>query len=96
MELPDVNVLVQAFRRDSSQHSVCRAWLDGTVLGEAHFGMAPLALSAVARIVTNPRTFKTPSPIDEVFDFCDNLLGQPHCDIVEPGPRHWGDLQAPM
>jgi predicted nucleic acid-binding protein len=30
-----------------------------------------------------------PSPPEEAFRFCDTLLGQPHCQIVEPGERHW-------
>jgi toxin-antitoxin system PIN domain toxin len=51
--------------------------------------MTRLALSAVVRITTDPRIFKVPSAADEVFRFCDNLLGQPHCDAVEPGERHW-------
>jgi toxin-antitoxin system PIN domain toxin len=46
-------------------------------------------LSAVARIATNPRIFKHPSPIGEVFAYCDNLLNQPHCEVVRPGERHW-------
>jgi uncharacterized protein len=87
--LPDVNVLIYAFRADSARHSVCKPWLDGIVNGDARFGLSPLALSAVARIATNPRIFRQPSPIEEVFAFCDNLLGQPHCEPVRPGPRHW-------
>jgi toxin-antitoxin system PIN domain toxin len=51
--------------------------------------MSPLVLSAVARITTNPRIFTQPSPIDEVFADCDNLLNQPRCEIVRPGERHW-------
>ena len=30
-----------------------------------------------------------PSAIEEALGFCGNLLGQPHCQIVEPGERHW-------
>ena len=89
MILPDVNVLIYAFRADSARHSVCKPWLDRIVLGDAQFGLSPLALSAVARIATNPRIFKEPSSVEEVFAFCDNLLGQPHCQPVSPGPRHW-------
>lgn len=89
MILPDVNVLLCAFRSDSPRHAVCKPWLDGIVLGEAQFGVSPLALSAVARIATNPRIFKQPSSVEEAFAFCDNLLGQPHCEQVRPGPRHW-------
>ena len=87
--LPDVNVLIYAFRADSTRHRICKRWLDGIALGNAQFGLSPLALSAVARIATNPRVFKQPSSVEEVFAFCENLLGQPNCEPVRPGPRHW-------
>jgi len=89
MILPDVNVLIYAFRPDDPQHAVCRAWLNGVVAGDARFGMSPLALGALVRVTTNTRTYKTPSPIEEAFGFCDDLLMQPHCQVVEPGERHW-------
>ena len=89
MILADVNVLIYAFRKDVPQHAVCRPWLDGVVSGDARFGMTRLALSAVVRITTNPRIYKEPSTVEEAFAFCDNLLGQPHCDAVEPRERHW-------
>jgi toxin-antitoxin system PIN domain toxin len=89
MILPDVNVLIYAFRRDMPQHAVCRAWLVEVIAGDASFGVSPQVLSAVVRITTNPRAFKAPSSSDEAFAFCDNILGQPHSQIVEPGQRHW-------
>lgn len=90
MFLPDVNVLIYAFRTDVPEHSMCRRWLDSVVSGDALFGLSPLALSAVVRITTNRRAFGTPSPTEDAFGFCEDLLGQPHCQIVEPGERHWG------
>jgi toxin-antitoxin system PIN domain toxin len=87
--LPDVNVLINAFRRDAPQHQICRAWLERTVSNDARFGMSTLVMSAVVRIVTNPRAFKMPSPLREAFEFCDNLIHQPHCQLVEPGETHW-------
>jgi hypothetical protein len=87
--LPDVNVLIHAFRRDSSRHSICKPWLDGVVRDRDRFGVSPLALSAVVRIATNPRIFMQPSTVEEAFGFCEDLLEQPHCEIVEPGERHW-------
>jgi toxin-antitoxin system PIN domain toxin len=86
--LADVNVLIYAFRTDTAQHAICKPWLDRLILGDAQFGVSPLVLSAVARITTNPRIFKHPSEIGEV-SYCDNILHQPHCDIVQPGERHW-------
>ncbi len=39
--------------------------------------------------MSNPRIFVHPSPIEEAFAYCDNLLHQPHCEVVRPGARHW-------
>ena len=89
MILPDVNVLIYAFRKDVLQHAQCRPWLNAVVSSDAPFGLSPLALNALVRITTNPRIYKTPSTIEDAFGFCEDLLGQPHCQIVEPGERHW-------
>jgi uncharacterized protein len=87
--LPDVNVLISAFRRDAPHHAICRPWLDGVILGEARFGISPLVLAALVRVTTNTRTYKFSSTIADAVGFGDDLLDQPHCQIVEPGARHW-------
>jgi uncharacterized protein len=84
------DVLIYAFRRDSKRHAISKAWLDGIVMGDARFGVSPLVLSTVVRIVTNPRIFVEPSSLGEAFAYCDNLLSQPHAEVTLPGPRHWG------
>jgi uncharacterized protein len=89
MILPDVNVLIYALRQDAPQHALCRPWLVKIVESEVRFALSPLSLSAVVRITTNPRSYREPTPIERAFAFCENLLGQPHCQIVEPGERHW-------
>ncbi len=89
MMLPDVNVLISAFRSGMPQHSNCRQWLTDIVSRDARFGLSTLVLSAVVRITTNGRIFSSPSSIAEAFDFCQDLLAQPHCQLVEPGERHW-------
>lgn len=89
MILPDANVLIYAFRSDFAQHAACRRWLIDVVSGDARFGLSPTTLAAVVRITTNPRAFKEPSAVEEAFGFCGDLLHQPHCQVVEPGERHW-------
>jgi uncharacterized protein len=88
--LPDVNVLIYAFRQDVPQYALCHTWLQSVVDGDARFGISPLALSAVVRVTTNPRSYRTPSTLEEAFRFCEHLRGQPHCQLVTPGERHWG------
>jgi uncharacterized protein len=89
MMLPDVNVLIYAFRKEVPQHASCRGWLNSVVLGAERFAISPLALAAVVRITTNARTYAAPSSLESAFGFCEDLLGQPHCQIVEPQERHW-------
>ena len=89
MILPDVNVLIYAFRADVPEHAFCNPWLTCVVAGDAPFGISPLALGAVVRVTTNTRSYRNPSTLKEAFAFSDFLLGQPHCQVVEPGERHW-------
>lgn len=89
MMLPDVNVLIYAFRRDTPHHRESRAWLVEASRSDAPFAISPLVLSAVARITTGRTFFPMPSSIEEAFEFCEYLLGLPQCCIVRPGERHW-------
>ena len=93
MILPDVNVLIYAFRRDVAQHDICRSWLTRLIEGDARFGVSPHFLNAVVRISTNSRVFRSPSSLVETFGFCNDILQQPHCEVVSPGERHWAIFQ---
>jgi uncharacterized protein len=87
--LPDVNPLVYALRQDDPKHEVSRAWLESIIRGDAPFALSKLTLSAVVRITTNRRSYPLASSLDEAFGFCDDLMNQPHCRLIEPGERHW-------
>jgi toxin-antitoxin system PIN domain toxin len=89
MILPDVNVLIYALRKDVPQHAICRPWLKSVVESDVQFGVSTLALGAVVRITTNPHVHPTPTSVEEAIGFCDDLRQQPHCQLVEPGERHW-------
>lgn len=89
MLAPDVNVLVYASREELPEHEACRRWLEETVMGDAAFALFDLVLGGFLRVVTHPRVFKTPTPLDVALAFVDELRAQPNCVLVQPGPRHW-------
>ena len=89
MILPDVNVLLYAFRRDAARHGDYRSWLENVVNGEAAYGISPQVLASVVRIGTHRRIYVHPSTTREVLAFCDAILEPQHCTVVQPGPRHW-------
>lgn len=89
MTLPDVNVLVGAIRPESPSHGLCREWLDSVINGREPFGVSPQVLCSAIRLTTNPSIFEDPETPAEALEFCECLLAQPHCQIIQPGPRHW-------
>jgi toxin-antitoxin system PIN domain toxin len=89
MVLPDVNVLVYAFRGDAPDHGDYHAWLTEVVNGDEPFGLADGVLSGFLRIATHPRVFDPPSPLKDALAFIEALRDRPNCVPVAPGPRHW-------
>jgi toxin-antitoxin system PIN domain toxin len=87
--LTDVNVLVYAYREDAHRHRAYRGWLEGLLEGDEAFGLSALILSGFLRVVTHPRVFSPPSPIEHALVFTRVLRDHPGCVSVEPGPRHW-------
>jgi uncharacterized protein len=87
--LPDVNVLIYAFRADSEDHEQYKEWLEFVINGPGAYGIAPQVLASVIRICTHPRIFSRPSSQSDVFKFCRVLLEQPNATVTAPGERHW-------
>jgi toxin-antitoxin system PIN domain toxin len=87
--LPDVNVLVYAYREDVPRHPRYREWLDRVLDGREAYGMSDLVLTGFLRVVTHPAVFSPPSPIRHALGFVDALRGHPNCVQIAPGARHW-------
>lgn len=89
MKLPDVNVLINAYRQDAASHVVARSWLTETTSNDARFAISELTLAGVVRILTNRRAYAVPTTLKDAFAFCDSLLAQSNCEVIEPGEHHW-------
>ena len=94
MSLPDVNVLLYAFRSDTERHDEYRAWLEGIVNGPSLFALSPHVLGSVVRISTHPKIYANPSRRGDVLSFCRALIGAEMCNVVAPGPRHWQGFES--
>jgi toxin-antitoxin system PIN domain toxin len=87
--VPDINVLVYAYREDSADHDGYLAWLEGVAGSQAPFGLVDPVLSGFLRIVTHPRVFDPPSPIHHALRFIEELRARPNATRIAPGVRHW-------
>lgn len=90
MNLCDVNVLVYAHRPDASaEHPAYVDWLTAMAEGPAAYGLSESVLSSFVRVVTNPRIFRDPTPVEVALDFCDRLRCRPNAQVLRPGLRNW-------
>ncbi len=84
-----MNVLVYAFQEGAPGHARYRAWLEATVSADQPLGISELVLSGFTRVVTHPRIFSPPAPVEQALAFANALRQQPNAVIVTPGRRHW-------
>jgi len=94
MILPDVNVLLYAFRNDAPEHIRCRQWLESVVNGSEAYGISPQVLCSMVRISTHPRIYARPSKREEALAFARLLLEQSIATVIQPGERHWSIFES--
>jgi predicted nucleic acid-binding protein len=89
---PDVNVLVAASRSDHPHHPVANRWLEESLaacaLGQ-RLAVLPMEATGFLRLVTHPRVFVEPTPLQAAQDFLAALLplrGWSYCRSPVSGP----------
>ncbi len=89
MRLADVNVLVYAFRTDAPAHAAHRGWLEALVASDEAYAVSDYVLAGFLRIVTHPRVFLPPTPLDSALAFTTAFRERANAVPVHPGARHW-------
>lgn len=89
MMLLDVNILVHLHREDADRHDAIRAWMQTTLAGPQRIAVSDLALSGCLRVLTHPRVFKQPSPLNLALRFVQEFRSHSQVHLLGPGPGHW-------
>jgi toxin-antitoxin system PIN domain toxin len=89
MKIPDVNVLVGAFRDDSPNHAELASWLEDAVNGPEPLGLTQAVTTGVIRILTHRRIFAEPTSTPTALRLVTALAEADGVTAVAPGPRHW-------
>ena len=88
MMLLDVNVLVYAFRAESSRHQEWRDWLTGACA--APFHVPDEVAVGFVRIVTNHRIFAAPDTVSDARAFLEVLRAAPGWRGLHRRSEAWG------
>lgn len=89
MKIPDVNVLIGAFRADAAGHAELRQWLLRALSDGEMLGLTPAVSTGVVRVLTNARIFNAPDSLADALAHLEGLRSNPSVVEVGPGPRHW-------
>ncbi len=93
MILPDVNVLVYAFRREAEHHERYATWLTRLVAGADELALHDTVLAGVVRLVTNPKIFADPAPMPAALDFIARIRAARRARWLPPGDTAWVELE---
>jgi len=88
MIIPDVNLLLHAYRLESPQHKVARRWWEETMAGPRPVGLAWVAILGFIRISTHRGVSPIPLSPAEAMLRVRGWLEKPRVQIVTPGDGH--------
>lgn len=94
MILPDVNVLVFAYREEASDHERYASWLAELVAGADELALVESTLLGFVRIVTNPRIMGDPAPTTDALAFVAALRGAKRARWLSPTKSVWLRLMS--
>lgn len=94
MILVDSNLLVYAFAEQLAQHDAARTWLDGRLNDTPAVGLPWPSLLAFVRLVSNPRVFSRPAPIDGAWRQVRDWLARQSVWIPAPTNNHAEVLES--
>jgi toxin-antitoxin system PIN domain toxin len=84
----DVNLLLYCFRSELPQHARARERVGALRSGDAPWAIPADVIAGFLRLSTNPRVFRTPSPMEESLRFVKALRASPSMLVLRPGGRH--------
>ena len=88
MIIPDVNVLIYAFRDDLPDHARYREWLVETLGAEEPVALPGQVVAGFMRVVTNPRVFSPAVPPAEAARYVQALRSAPGAVTLRLAESH--------
>jgi len=88
----DTNILVYAHRRDSEWHKKAAKAVAGLAEGAAPWAVAWPCLHEFLAIVTHPRIYKPPTPVERALEQVEIWLESPALRVLGEMAGHWKEL----
>ena len=89
----DTNILVYAHREDSPFHQPAATRLTELAEGVATWAIPWPCLHEFLSIVTHPKIYAPPTPVERAIDQVDAWLQSPTVTLLSETPQHWTTLR---
>ena len=93
MIVPDVNLLVFAYHRQSPYHEAARGWWEGLVNGIETVGIPWAVTTGFVRLMANPRVLESPMSPSAALGRVRIWFEYAHIQPLAPGLNHLTNLQ---
>jgi len=90
----DTNVLVYAHRTDAEFHTPARALVEALAAGPASWAIPWPCVHEFLAIVTHPRIFRTPTPLETALGQLRDLEGVANLVFIGEGPGYLSVLEG--
>ncbi len=94
MILPDVNVIVYAYKREEQHHGRYADWLNEVAAGAEAIALVDVVLTGFLRIVTNRRIYAEPAPLSDALSFVTALRAATPARAVHATSAAWEQFAA--
>lgn len=91
----DTSILVYAHRADSEWHAAAARRVTDLAEGSSAWAIPWPCVHEFLSVVTHPRLFKPPSPLQNAVDAVSAWMESPSLVLLAEGPSHW-DALAPL
>ncbi len=88
MIVPDLNLLVHAYNRESRAHAAAKRWWEDLVSGTRPVGLPWVVSLGFLRLTTHRQILRNPLPVEKACAIVASWLARPPVSVLHPGDRH--------
>ena len=94
MIVPDINLLVYAYRDEAPEHGVAKEWWERLLNGSERVGLSWVVISGFVRIITHRNVSHNSLAPSLAIDAVNEWFDFPHVVTVHPGANHLSLFRA--
>ena len=94
MIVPDINLLVYAYREEVPEHGVARDWWERLLNGSERVGLGWVVISGFVRVITHRSVSHRPLVPSLAINVVNEWFELPHVLVVQPGANHLSLFRA--